>query len=289
MNTVDNFHNSNKKAVSNVVFAVILWSTSFVAIKIGMEAFPPISFAAIRFGFAALILFIIKIFARIREKIETKDYFLFAIGVILGITILFTLHNIAMQNTTSANANLIVAPYEANITHRRIVGNLLVFIAGVSWAFYNIVTKKVVAKYSAFTSTFWQTLFGTLGLFLLSLIEIRKLFFPNITTLISALYLALTCSIGAYMLYGFGLKNLRPGLAVNLMNLQPGFGVIIAAVILGEEILVMQALGGAIIVIGVIVSVKFTQNGNANNTKIILIKNSVRRTKQSYVDEQEYK
>ena len=98
-----------------------------------------------------------------------------------------------------------------------------------------------------------------LGLVLLSFTEVKNWKLPSLVTITAALYLAIACSIGAYLLYGIGLRKLRPGIAVNLMNLQPGFGVMIALLLLGESITLVQITGGMLIVIGVIISIRFAK------------------------------
>ena len=47
---------TNAGSILSVLGALIIWSSSFVAIKIAYETFPPITLGAARFVVAALIL-----------------------------------------------------------------------------------------------------------------------------------------------------------------------------------------------------------------------------------------
>ena len=284
-----------RTAILAVLGAVILWSTSFGAIKLGLADFPPVSFAALRFAFASAFMLILR-FAGSRfaafalDPVPRADLTRMALGGLSGITIVFTLQTLGMRDTTSADANLIVAAYpvitivaelltrnrrggalrlagaalsiagvylvigavgQGGAAGNRLLGNLLIFAAGFTFALYNVLTKDTVARYSAFTVVFWQTLFGAGGLALASLVEIPVWRMPGPQALGAAAYLGLFCSVAAYLLYSFGLTHLPAGGAANLINLQPAFGLALAALFMGETISWTQIAGGAVIVLGV--------------------------------------
>lgn len=318
-----------RTAILTVLGAVILWSTSFGAIKLGLADFPPVSFAALRFAFASAFMLILRFVgsrgarsgaSRSRaafapDPVSRADLARLALGGLSGITIVFTLQTLAMRHTTSADANLLVAAYPvitilaelvrpnrraggsggpgghgnsggpggilrrlsgaaisiagvylvidatgaadvatasgAGAAGNRLLGNLLIFVAGFAFALYNVLTKATVARYSAFTVVYWQTLFGAAGLALASLVEISVWRVPGPQAFGAAAYLGLFCSVSAYLLYSYGLSHLPAGGAANLINLQPAFGLALAALFLGETVSWMQVIGGAVIVAGV--------------------------------------
>lgn len=286
---------NEKVGILSVVGAVILWSTSFAAIKIGLVGIPPITFAAIRFLVASILMGGLALAGMKLDTVSPKNLWKLVLGGLLGITAIFSLHNLGMQRTTSADANLLVASYpviilllevlifKARVNFKqiagvviaicgvylvinsaneqaatnRLVGNLLILVAGFVWAFYNFATKDVVHQHSTFTVIFWQTIFGMVALVILSFTEFSQWKFPSVTTLLAATFLGIFCSVGAYLLYGYGLKNLQPNLAVNLMNLQPVFGLVLAAILIGEKISLIQVVGGVILITGVTLSLRF--------------------------------
>jgi len=49
---------AHSKAVARAVFVTFLWSTSWVLIRFGLQSIPPLTFAALRYGMATLVLWL---------------------------------------------------------------------------------------------------------------------------------------------------------------------------------------------------------------------------------------
>ena len=78
------------------------------------------------------------------------------------------------------------------------------------------------------------------------------------------------CSAVCYFLYLYALKHLDVAITTLYLNLVPIIGVISGHVILQESILPVQVLGGAIILVAIIIvnqanPVKHTSKGNTCN------------------------
>ncbi|HMB25210.1 MAG TPA: DMT family transporter, partial [Anaerolineales bacterium] len=248
-----------RRAVLSVLAAVLLWSTSYVVTKVGVGDIPPLTFGAIRFLFASVVVSLLALFTRRIERVPVRDILRLAVGGLLGITIYFSLQNLGVQRTSASNATLLVASFPAitmllevlflkrsislarfagvgiafvgvylvirqtivSAQSRHLEGDLLLLGTGVAWALYNFTTQDVIRKYSTLTVIFWQTLAGTAAFLPLTLLESRAWQSLNLTGLIGALFLGIFCSVVAFMLYGYGLKSLDAGSAVSLMNLVP--------------------------------------------------------------------
>ncbi len=78
-------------------------------------------------------------------------------------------------------------------------------------------------------------------------------------------YLSLGCSVGAFLLYNFGLRKLSASTSISLMNLVPVFSIIFSATILNETISLRQIVGGVIVIIGVILSTTTKQREEREN------------------------
>lgn len=283
-----------RRAVLSIVMAVMLWSTSYVVTKVGVSDIPPLTFGAIRFSFAAVMVGLLAMFILRVEPVPLKDIFRLTIGGLLGITAYFSLQNLGVQRTSASDATLLVASFpaitmllEVSFLKRRVSfmrlagvgiafmgvylviqqtatsaespqleGNVMLLASGLAWGLYNFATQHVVQKYSTFTVIFWQTLVGAVAFLPLSLLEAETWQLPGFTGVLSALFLGIFCSIAAFMLYGYGLKSLDPGSAVSLMNLVPVFGLILAAVCLKEVVSFIQILGGLVVIGGVTLSVQ---------------------------------
>jgi drug/metabolite transporter (DMT)-like permease len=287
-------YGTNRNYFASAVGALLIWSTSFIGTKIAYASFPPITLGAARFIIASIILGILVVSRKKLIKPNPKDMRLIAASGILGITIYFTMENIGVKWTTAINAALIVAAYPAITTllelliykekpsfHKiagiviaiagvylvsyadnnihgknQLAGNIILIATGIVWAFYNFTTRKVVNKYPAITLSFYQTVIGTACFVPLAFLEMDMWAIPTAISLSALIYLGVLCSVAAFMLYNFGLRKLPASTAVSLMNLVPVFGAIFAVLILHEQISLRQCMGGAIVIAGVMLSVK---------------------------------
>lgn len=282
------------------IMAFMIWSTSFIATKMAYESFAPITLGATRFVVAFFLLAFVLLCKREFVKPTPKDFGLISLSGVFGITLYFSMENIGVKLTSASNAALIVASYPAitallelaiykiRITKRKmagialaalgvyilsyvrdqfggreqIVGNLTLIATGVVWAFYNFTTRKIANKYPAVTLSFYQTLAGTFFLLPLTLFERGSWQYPTALSTALMLYLGIFCSVIAYLLYNFGLRRLSSSTSVALMNLVPIFGVLFSVLILGESVSARQFIGGAIVLVGVMLSVRQNKDGS---------------------------
>ena len=288
---------SNALSILSVLGALILWSSSFVAIKIAYTTYPPITLAVVRFAVATLILGALTLLPQNRVKLEKKDVFTVVVCGLTGIMLYAVLQNIAMQWTSASSATLIIASYpiitlllESLIYKTRLsalkvvailiaivgvvilsyekaesrvkgelLGILLLVAAGVFWAVYNFMTKKVVNRYPPVTLLFYSTLFGTLFLLPLALFERGQWRQPTPVSFGNMMFLGVFCSVIAYLLYNRGLKTMAASTVTSMLNLVPIFGVFFSWLLLGEQVTLRKFIGGAIVILGVMLSVRKTK------------------------------
>lgn len=287
---------SKSGAVSylSILGALIIWSSSFVAIKIAYETYPPITLGATRFVAATLILGALTLLPKNRVRLEKKDILPVAVSGLMGITLYAVLQNIAMQWTSASSATLIIASYpiitllletliyktklsavkaigiliaiggvvilsyvkaEAR-QQNELLGIVLLIAAGIAWAFYNFLTKKVVNRYPSISLLFYQTLFGTLFMLPLSLFERAQWQAPTLMTFSMMLFLGVFCSVIAFLLYNLGLRKLSPSSVTSMLNLVPIFGVFFSWLLLGERVTLQKVIGGTIVILGVMLSLR---------------------------------
>lgn len=287
---------SKSGAVSylSILGALIIWSSSFVAIKIAYETYPPITLGATRFVAATLILGALTLLPKNRVRLEKKDILPVAVSGLMGITLYAVLQNIAMQWTSASSATLIIASYpiitllletliyKTKLNAVKVIGILiaiggvvilsyvkaearqqnellgivLLIVAGIAWAFYNFLTKKVINRYPSISLLFYQTLFGTLFMLPLSLFERAQWQAPTLMTFSMMLFLGVFCSVIAFLLYNLGLKKLSPSSVTSMLNLVPIFGVFFSWLLLGERVTLQKVIGGAIVILGVMLSLR---------------------------------
>ena len=281
----------------SILGALVIWSSSFVAIKIAYETFPPITLGAVRFVVATLILGALTLLPKNRVKLEKKDIGTVALSGLMGITLYAVLQNIAMQWTSASSATLIIASYPAitllleSLIYKvkmnlfkiigiliaiagvvilsyvkadtrqqgELLGVLLLLVAGVAWAFYNFLTKKVVNRYPSISLLFYQTLFGAIFMAPLALFERGDWAAPTVLSFSMMLFLGLFCSVVAFLLYNNGLKKLPASSVTSMLNLVPIFGVFFSWVLLGEQVTLRKIIGGVVIIAGVMISARQTK------------------------------
>ncbi len=277
---------------------MLIWSSSFIATKVAYQTFAPITLAAARFLVALVMLGIARLVMKERVKPTKKEMGSIAFSGFMGITLYFLMENVGLTMTTASSAALIVASfpaitlvgerivYKTPITARQVVGivmamvgvylisvssekaegaenpllgNLILLGTGVVWAAYIFSTRKVVGRLPAITLSYYQTLAGLIGFLPFTLFEVQKWQTPNAMSLGMLLYLGAMCSVAAYMMYNFGLRRLKPSTSAFLMNLVPIFGTLFSVVLLGERLTLRHLLGGALVILGVVISVRVAQ------------------------------
>jgi drug/metabolite transporter (DMT)-like permease len=228
-----------------------------------------------------------------------------SISGVLGTTLYFSLENIGVELTTASNAAIIVASYpaitalmeflffrtktswikalgigvamigvyqisyspETQTDDKQLVGNIILIVAGFIFALYNFTTRKVVKKYSMITISFYQTFAGAITFIPLTFIEKASWQTPDIKSFLTLLYLGVFCSVIAFLLYNFGLRKLSSSSAMTLMNLVPIFGVLFSVLLLNEVLSINQLIGGVIIILGVVLSMKETSEKQVLESK----------------------
>ena len=126
------------------------------------------------------------------------------------------------------------------------IGILAGILSGITYAFQIMTSKYLSIRYSGYTQAFWGFVIATLIL-LPAGIAPADVVFRNLDYLV---LLAVFPTIMAVSLYFNGLKKVRAQSASILGLIEPVSAVILAVVILGEEISVPRLIGGVLILAG---------------------------------------
>jgi len=279
------------KANLAMLAVIIIWGISYVSIKVTVVEIPPITMALIRFVIASLMLGIIIRRVEPQTQLDKSDLPKMVLGGLFGITLYFVFENIGVKYTSATNASLIVsvvpiititldvlffhgrislikllgvgiaiggsylavtANGKVDVNSAHFIGNILMVIAMLSWAFFTLVNKSLQMKYSGLFLTTYQTIFGTLCFIPLSLLEYQEWKLFSLTTLGNILFQAIFCSCVAYLLYIYALKRLDVALTTIYLNLIPVVGVLSGYLILKESVLPIQLVGGLLTLLAII-------------------------------------
>ena len=132
-------------------------------------------------------------------------------------------------------------------------GDILILISAPNWAIYSVLSRPALQKHSAIKVTFYVLLFGWLLTSLQFLAGQHWVEFSQLSTTgwISIAFLGIFCSALAYIFYNDGLKALPASQVGAFLYLEPLVTILIAAVVLSEQIVLATLAGGALILFGV--------------------------------------
>jgi drug/metabolite transporter (DMT)-like permease len=279
-----------------LVAAMIIWSTSFIALKITFATYDPMFVIWARQILASLFfLFIIR---WLWKKCEYKkgDYKLLLLMAIFEPCLYFLFEAMALTRTTASQAGILTSTLPilvaiaafftlkekttpltwlgfalavsgavilsifSEVTENApdpILGNFLEFCAMICAAGYTVSLKKLSERYNPFFLTAFQCFTGSV--FFFPFIFIQGNSFPRHFVPVPALgivYLGLVVTMGAYGLYSVGISRVKAGTAAAFVNLIPVFTIFFAWIFLNETLNSLQYFGCALIFAGVYLSQK---------------------------------
>ena len=198
----------------------------------GLSFTSPISAAVIMVTTPIIVLILSTII--MKEKMIKRKIF----GILLGLfgTGFLILYGKSIGN--AANAPL---------------GNLLVFINAVSYAFYLIVVKKLMDKYNAFTFVKWIYTFGLLMVLPFGWSEYQEIQWTTIPTyiLLEIVFVVLFTTFFTYLFNLVSMRELKPTTVAVFIYLQPLFATIFAISLGKDELTLVKIVSAVLIFVGV--------------------------------------
>lgn len=279
-----------------LVIASFIWGTSFISVKIGVEHVDPFLFSILRFSLGSIVLLAVLLILKRLDTRLFKNKLLWGISLINAVALEFQHYGMTMTSATNAVllvdidvvfiALLAVVILAEKITNRIVtglllgmigvviittngdlssvvsgsfLGNAMVFLGGVLWAFYVVYQKKVLMKESDVLLVTGVVIFET-TLFLLPMTFIfAGSYVVDSVGWLSVLFTGVFCTGLAFLLYNTGLKAISATIASVILLLEIVFAMLFAFIVLGETPTIVTAIGGALIIIAIIV---ISLNGN---------------------------
>ena len=274
--------------VALAVAVMAIWGVNFVAIETGLDHFPPLMFNALRFTLAAFpALFFVG-----RPRVPWR--WIVATGLILGVvkfTLLFAgmaagmpagLSSLVLQSQPIFTVlfaalllrerprrvqliGLLVALTGIGVVATGMTAGLGAFLliigAAAAWGLSNIVTRKA-APPDTLRFMVWVSAIASGPLIALSLLfdgpsaDVAALRAIDGQAVLAVLYVALVSTLGGFAAWGFLLRRYGPGTVAPFSMLVPFFGLASAALLLGERVTMLDLLGGALVVGGILLGLK---------------------------------
>lgn len=137
---------------------------------------------------------------------------------------------------------------------RPLLGNSMEFIAMICAAGNIVAVRGLSRRYNTWLLTALQIFAGAIFFMPGLLIVIKSgISFDNLPW-IPIVYLGIASSIGAFGLYNWGMKHVPAAKASSFINLIPVVAAFGAWLFLGELLNIIQIAGGAVVIIGVLLS-----------------------------------
>ncbi|PKG22677.1 DMT family transporter [Niallia nealsonii] len=283
---------------ANLILATVsmAWGTSYIFMKLGVDAIPPLTIVVLRCGIAFILMAVI--FSKKIIRIDAKALKYSAImgallcGIFIGLVY-------GVKNTTASTAGfltsttVILVPVLQIFITRKLpskktlfgvmivsvglafltikddfsisIGAIYCLLAAFLYAIHIIVTNYFVQEVDALQLAIFQlgfaTLYATIGTFIF---ETPVLPHDKIHWF-AILGLALICSAYGFVMQPIAQKYTTPESVGFLFSLEPVFTAIFAFIFLQEIIMIQEYLGALFILVGV-----FLANSTSKNKKIYI-------------------
>jgi drug/metabolite transporter (DMT)-like permease len=133
------------------------------------------------------------------------------------------------------------------------LGETMMMLAVASWAAYTLISRKAMESLSPIAATTYATLWGLALLAMGAAGEVGSIQWMSLgwQAWAAIIYLGAIGTVLGFIWYYEGIRAVGPSRTAVFTNLVPAFGVMLSAVLLGEDILASMLVGGAISVVGV--------------------------------------
>ncbi len=273
-----------------LITAMVLWASSFIALKLAFRSYHPMVVIFGRLGVASIcFLIFMRQFKGTRlyrgdwkpilflSFCEPCLYFLFeakalehttasqagmvsallplmvAIGARIFLKETITLRTLAGFTMAICGAGwMSVSGQPTDHAPNPVLGNFLEFIAMMCAVGYIITLKRLTARYSPFLLTAFQAFVGSL--FYFPILFLPSTILPvrfDFSGAMAVAYLGAFISFGAYGLYNFGLSRVPASQASAFINLIPIFSVFLGWLILNEKFTPQQYIAALLILTGI--------------------------------------
>ena len=273
---------------------MLLWASSFIALKYAFLHYDPmvVIFARMAIALLFVLIFFSKVFRNV--DIRKNDIKHLSLMALFEPCLYFVFEAEALVNTTASQAGMITALLPVMVAlgawlwigekmNWRIIvgglmafggavwlslggeassyapnplyGNVMEFLAMVMAVGYTLTLKHLSKRFKPLFLTAFQSLVGSL--FFLPFLILPSTVLPVTFPLLpslAVLYLGVAVSFGAYGLYNYGVSTIPASEASLFINLIPVFAVVLAYFLLDEQLGWSEILGGTVILLGVYIA-----------------------------------
>ena len=136
-----------------------------------------------------------------------------------------------------------------------LMGNVLAFLAALSWAVYSVLLKRMQGRFSTLDITRKVMIYGMMCAIPLMFFEPMSPFSTILRPdlLSNLLFLALVCSMAAFFLWNVVIKKIGTIKASNYLYLDPVVSIVAGVILIQGPVGLVAMLGCALVLLGVII------------------------------------
>jgi drug/metabolite transporter (DMT)-like permease len=277
-------------ANATAAFAAVLFGASVVAVRIAVRDVPPLTLAFLRFGQGALVLLVgLTLLRRDLLRVAWRDVPYLALLGVLFYAVFPVTFNAGMQYVDASHGAILLATMPLftvvlarRVAHERLLprqligvltsfagvaiimaehgaavvsirGDVLLLATALCGAIYNVLAKRVLARYSGLTVTVYAMIFGALCLAPLSVAGIASVGTLRSETLAAVVFLGILGGALGFSLWTTALARLSPTEVSVYINLNPVAATLLGAIVLHEHLTARFGLGFVAVAGGVMV------------------------------------
>jgi drug/metabolite transporter (DMT)-like permease len=276
-----------------LVATVTLWALNFTVTKyVISHGFQPIAYSCLRFSGAALVFLGITFFRERSFAIGRRDLVFLAIAALIGIFLNQLAFSYAIKLTTATTVALLfgtlpaltgifafalgierfglrfwfaallafvgaalVAIGSGGGLSGQLWGDVLGFLASVTWAWYSVAVSPLLKRYSALRISSLAFVIGTVPLLIVGSQQLVSQDYGFSALIWLSLAFAVFGPLVAANLLWFGaISRVGPSRASVFANLQPFLAAFFSVLILSESMTRLQIAGGITIAAGILLS-----------------------------------
>lgn len=271
--------------------AMVLWASSFVALKIAFRVYDPMVVIFGRMFVASLCLLVVGFRFRWSITYRKGDIYIILFMAFCEPCLYFLFEAQALVYTTASQAGMITAilpvmvmlgaslllgertgakgwggaitalvgviwltleSAPAENAPNPVLGNILEFLAMICAAGYMVIMRHLTVRYSPFFLTAVQAFVGCIFYFpILFLPQVALPTHFDFPSGFAIIYLGAVITLGAYGSYNYALKYISASQSAVYVNLIPVISVGLGWLVLDERLTVMQIAAAAVVMTGV--------------------------------------